>query len=138
MWRIGWEIFKDHPFFGVGDIDLAKVFKQYNRPYEKEIKGHLHNNFFHILATLGGFGIISLIILFFMVIRYSYRVFKLSQLKTFERAIVMGSLACIAAFLGSGLTEFNFGDHEIITMVWFSTGLVLAVKKILIKNDEQK
>lgn len=138
MWRIGWEIFKDHPFFGVGDIDLAKIFKKYNRPHEKEIKGHLHNNFFHILATLGGFGIISLIILFFVIIRYGYRVFKLTELKTFERAIVMGSLACIAAFLGAGLTEFNFGDHEIITMVWFSTGLVLAVKKILIKNDEQE
>ena len=138
LWRIGWEIFFDHPFFGVGDIDLAKIFKQYNRPHEKEIKGHLHNNFFHILATLGGFGIISILILFYMIIRAGFKVFHMTSSKTFERAIVMGGLACIAAFIGAGLTEFNFGDHEIITMVWFSTGLVLAVKQILIKNDEQK
>ncbi|MBN8546844.1 MAG: O-antigen ligase family protein [Ignavibacteria bacterium] len=138
MWRIGWEIFLDHPFFGVGDIDLAKIFKQYNRPHEKEIKGHLHNNFFHILATLGGFGIISILILFYMIIRTGFRVFHMTSSKTFERAVVMGSLACIAAFIGAGLTEFNFGDHEIITMMWFSTGLVFTVKQILIKNDEQK
>ncbi len=138
MWRIGWEIFKDHPFFGVGDIDLAKIFKQYNRPHEKEIKGHLHNNFFHLIATLGGFGIISLIILFYMIIRNGLKVFKITPVKSFERALVMGGLACIAAFLGAGLTEFNFGDHEIITMVWFSSGLIFAVKKILITNDDEQ
>lgn len=130
MWRIGWEIFNDHPFFGVGDIDLAGVFKEYNRPYEKEIKGHLHNNFFHLLATLGGFGIISVLLLFYMTILKMYKIFKTTEQKSFHRALVMGSLACFASFTGAGLTEFNFGDHEIITMVWFSVGLSFAVAKI--------
>jgi hypothetical protein len=42
----------------------------------------------------------------------------------------MGSLACFASFTGAGLTEFNFGDHEIITMVWFSVGLSFVVAKV--------
>lgn len=130
MWRIGWEIFKDHPFFGVGDIDLAGIFKEYNRPYEKEIKGHLHNNFFHLLATLGGFGIISILLLLYMMLLKMYKIFKTTELKSFHRALVTGSLACFASFAGAGLTEFNFGDHEIITMVWFSVGLSFAVAKV--------
>ena len=131
MWRIGWEIFLDHPLFGVGDIDLAKIFKQYNRPYEKEIKGHLHNNFFHLLATLGGFGIISVIALFVMIIRKNLQVFRKTPEKSFERALVMGAMASFASFIGAGLTEFNFGDHEIITMVWFSAGITFAVQRLL-------
>ncbi|MBK6681806.1 MAG: O-antigen ligase family protein [Ignavibacteriales bacterium] len=130
MWRIGWEIFKDNPFFGVGDIDLAGIFKEYNRPYEKEIKGHLHNNFFHLLATLGGFGIISILLLLYMMLLRMYKIFKSTQQKSFHRALLMGSLACFASFTGAGLTEFNFGDHEIITMVWFSVGLSFAVAKV--------
>lgn len=138
MWRIGWEIFKDNPFFGVGDIDLAGIFKEYNRPYEKEIKGHLHNNFFHLLATLGGFGIISILLLLYMMLQKMYQIFKTTEQKSFHRALVMGSLACFASFAGAGLTEFNFGDHEIITMVWFSVGLSFAVAKVSGKLMKEK
>ncbi len=137
MWRIGWEIFLDHPLFGVGDIDLAKIFKQYNRPYEKEIKGHLHNNFFHLLATLGGFGIISVVMLFVMMIRKNLQVFRKTPGRSFERALVMGAMASFASFIGAGLTEFNFGDHEIITMVWFSAGVTFAVlKQLQLKQND--
>ena len=43
--------------FGVGDIDLSKLYKKYKRAEDKELQGHLHNNFFHILATLGALGL---------------------------------------------------------------------------------
>ncbi|KAA0252615.1 MAG: hypothetical protein EDM75_12065 [Chlorobiota bacterium] len=138
MWRIGWEIFLDHPLFGVGDIDLAKIFKEYNRPYEKEIKGHLHNNFFHLLATLGGFGIISVVMLFVMMIRKNLQVFRKTPARSFERALVMGAMASFASFIGAGLTEFNFGDHEIITMVWFSAGVTFAVLKQLQNKENDR
>jgi Lipid A core - O-antigen ligase and related enzymes len=138
MWRIGWEMFKDHPFFGVGDIDLAVLFKQYNRPYEKEIKGHLHNNFIHILATLGGFGFIVIVAFFTVIIRKSCQIFRKTPEKSFERALVMGAIGGFASFIGSGLTEFNFGDHEIITMVWFSAGLVFAIDRLMLYKKEKE
>ncbi len=55
LWKTGIRIFKDHPLFGVGDIGLGYYHKKYKGYYEKEIHGHLHNNFMHILATLGTF-----------------------------------------------------------------------------------
>ncbi|MCK7516579.1 MAG: O-antigen ligase family protein [Ignavibacteriales bacterium] len=60
LWRGGWEIFKDYPLFGVGDIGIEKYYVKYKRPYDKEIHGHLHNNYFHFLATLGLFGFLAL------------------------------------------------------------------------------
>jgi hypothetical protein len=69
LWRAGWKMFLDHPLFGVGDIDLAKYYVKYKRPYDKEIHGHLHNNYVHFLATLGLFGFLSLMYLFFKIFK---------------------------------------------------------------------
>jgi hypothetical protein len=34
------------------------------------------------------------------------------------RALVIGSVAAIAAFLVGGLTEYNFGDSEVVMVAW--------------------
>ncbi|MCH7828226.1 MAG: O-antigen ligase family protein, partial [Bacteroidetes bacterium] len=44
LWEAGWNMFLDHPLFGVGDIDLQNLYKEYKNYYDKEIQGHMHNN----------------------------------------------------------------------------------------------
>jgi hypothetical protein len=38
----------------------------------------------------------------------------------------LGAVASFIGFIFSGIGEWNFGDHEIITMVWFILGLNIA------------
>jgi hypothetical protein len=35
-----------------------------------------------------------------------------------ERALVAGSLAAITGFLVAGLTEYSFGDSEVVMVAW--------------------
>lgn len=126
LWRAGIKIFKDHPVFGVGDIDLAELYKHYKEPYHKEIQGHLHNNFFHILATLGLFGLLAVVFLFYKIIDIDVKIYKQMKDKAFASSYALGTLAAFCGFIISGLTELNFWDHEIATLIWFTLGLNIA------------
>lgn len=127
FWLAGIKIFKDYPIFGVGDIDLQKLYKQYKRPFDKEIQGHLHNNFFHILATLGLFGLLAVLYLFYKIILIDFNIYKAAKYKPFISSYSLGALAAFCGFLISGLTELNFWDHEITTLIWFTFGLNVAL-----------
>ncbi|GJQ63889.1 MAG: hypothetical protein SCALA702_29420 [Melioribacteraceae bacterium] len=123
LWKAGWEMFLDHPLFGVGDIDLAELYVKYKSPYAKEIQGHLHNNYIHILAILGITGFVVIMWLLGKIFILNMKIYQTFRDKEFLGSLALGSAGCFVSFLVSGLTEWNFGDHEIITMIWFITGL---------------
>lgn len=138
LWSAGWKMFKDHPFVGVGDIGLQTDYKKYKNPYDKEILGHMHNNFMHILVTIGIFGFLAVGFLLFKLLFINYKILKETRGVKFISSYALGTFGGYCAFLISGMTEFNFGDHEIITLVYFTFGLNLALynlfKKGLIKK----
>ncbi len=129
QWETGMKILRDHPVFGVGDIDMQKVFSEYKPYYLKENFGHLHNNYVHILVILGVFGFIVFIILLAKIFLTDFNIYKNSNGSSIEAAFALGTIGMFTAFLVSGLAEWNFGDHEIITMVWFTLGLNIALYK---------
>lgn len=130
LWRAGWDMFLEHPFFGVGDIDLANLYRQYKRPFDKEIQGHLHNNYIHILVILGGFGFIATMFLLLKVFLLNLKIFYNVRTIPFSSSYALGTLGGFVSFLFAGLTEWNFGDHEIITMVWLTVGLNIALHRL--------
>ncbi len=138
LWRAGIRMFKSHPLFGVGDIDLARLFIKYKRPFDKEIQGHLHNNFFHILATLGLFGFCAFLFLIYKLYKLYYTTYCAVKGNSFYTALAVGGLASITAFLVAGLTEWDFGDHEIITILWLITALMVAIKGFALTTPTAK
>lgn len=134
LWEAAIKMSRDHPLFGVGDIDLANLYRQYKHPWDKEIQGHLHSNFFHILATLGLFGLLAVCFLFFMYLRITFRIYKERINIPFVSSVALGVIGSFSAFLVSGLTELNFWDHEIATLIWFLFGLNFAFYKLTNKN----
>ncbi|MBT8390376.1 MAG: O-antigen ligase family protein [Ignavibacteriaceae bacterium] len=129
LWRAGWEMFKNNPIFGLGDIDLAKYYLKYKRPIDKEIHGHLHNNYIHFLATLGLFGFLALTFLFVKMFMVMGSHFKATREKPFINSYALGAIAGLASMLTAGLTELNFWDQEITTLVYFTVGLSIALFK---------
>lgn len=127
LWEAGYKMFLDRPIFGLGDIDLAKYFKIYKKPYQKEIQGHLHNNFIHILATLGLFGLLAVCLLFYKIILIDLKIYFAVKSQPFISSYALGAIAAFIGFLISGLTELNFWDHEITTLIWFTFGLNIAL-----------
>ena len=137
QWRAGWEILKDHPLFGVGDIDMHPVYKIYMNYFEKETYGHLHNNYVQLLAALGLFGFIIVIILLIKILLTHIKIYRTVKNEKFVSSYSLGALAVFVAFLVSGLAEWNFGDHEIITMIWFTLGLNLAFYRNFLSENKE-
>jgi len=135
LWTAGVKMFLDHPLFGVGDIDLANLYRQYKKKKKKEIQGHLHNNYFHLLATLGAFGFIAAMFLFWKIFSLLLKAYKRSADFPYASSFTLSALAVFASFLTAGLFEWNFGDHEIITFIWFVTGMAAALGKISQKRE---
>jgi putative inorganic carbon (hco3(-)) transporter len=127
-WSVGWEIFKDRPIVGIGDVSTDIKFKQYAPPQTKELAGHMHNNFIHIAVTLGLIGLTAFI---FMIIGFFKALFKVLigpvKIRGPSKAILLSTIAAFLAFNVNGLFEWNFGDAEIITIIWFLIGISLAI-----------
>jgi hypothetical protein len=43
-----------------------------------------------------------------------------------ERGLVIGSIAAITGFLIGGLSEYNFGDSEVVMVAWTIMALPLG------------
>lgn len=127
LWGAGIKIFSDHPVTGVGNIDLADLYRKYKNEYDKEIQGHMHNNFVHILVTLGVIGFAAFIFLLVKMFLLLHKLNKESKEVPFVSSYALGTMGGMTAFVVAGLTEWNFGDHEIITMVWFTLALSIGL-----------
>ena len=47
----------------------------------------------------------------------------------FASSYALGTIAALTTIIIAGLTEMNFFDHEIITLLWLTFGLNVAVYK---------
>ncbi len=126
IWRVGLKIFKDYPFFGVGDIDLGNVYRKYKDDYLKENFGHLHNNFIQWLVTLGVVGFAAIMFMLVSIFLLNIKIYRAVKDEPIASSFAVGAIASFVGFLASGLGEYNFGDQEILTMVWFTMGLNIA------------
>lgn len=129
--KVAFKIFAEHPFFGVGNIDFNETYKKYREPFDKYTYGHLHNNYTHILATLGIFGFVIFIVLLIKIFFIHLETIKLSQNKNFYNVLAKGLMAAFIGICTSGFFEYNFGDHEIATMLWFTVGMSLTIQRLM-------
>ncbi|TAK54974.1 MAG: O-antigen ligase family protein [Bacteroidetes bacterium] len=129
MWHVGWKMFLDNPLIGIGDIGTEVLWYRYS-DLNWGPEGHLHNNLFHWLATLGLLGFTIVIALFVKLWLTIAKIEKRQRTDWFFGSIPLGALAVYAGFHINGLFEWNFGDAEIIMLVWAITGMALASRKL--------
>lgn len=124
----GSEIFLENPLFGVGPGDLAKEYAEHLPSGAVFVHGHMHNIFLHIAVTRGVLGLASFIWLIIALYRLFISNLRLA-LPPPERAWVVGSLAALSGFIVNGLFEWNFGDAEVVTVLYMIVGSNLLLKR---------
>ena len=130
MISTGWRMFLDHPFFGVGDIDLKRLYVTYTVPIEEGEGGHLHNNVMMLLVTLGLPGFAASMALFVKLFLVELRSARGTKADPLLGSISAGCLAAFVGFQVNGLFEWNFGDHEIAVLFWFTAGVAIVSQRI--------
>ena len=129
MWEAGWRMLQDRPVLGLGPIDMKEPYQKYKMPEAREAVGHLHNNFVQVAATMGALGLLAFLYWIFAMLKSQVRSYrKVPGNERFMKGVVLGALAAYTGFLVNGLFEWNFGDSEVIMLVWLLTGLALSIE----------
>ncbi len=126
IWSIGLNILAEHPVFGVGMNNVKSHYRGRVTPAEHEkgwVYGHLHNTFLQILTMTGMFGLVTFFWFWAAISKWCLMV-AASNLPLWERGMAEAAFPIIVAFLGSGLTEYSFGDEEVTMLAFFSIGLL--------------
>ena len=88
----------------------------------------MHNTPLQILVERGVIGLAAW--LWIWVAFYAYAIGVLRRLApdaVAARTVVIGSLAAITGFLVGGLSEYNFGDSEVVMVAWAIAALPSVV-----------
>jgi O-antigen ligase len=128
-WQAAIEMFKSHPFFGVGVDRYGAFFYQYRAPKYPLIYGYTqtvtnaHNVFLEIFATAGIFtGIFYLSIIFFIAYR-AYRAIRNSQ--SGERLLISGIVAGWIGYVAQSIISVDVLALSI--WGWVFGGAIVAV-----------
>jgi O-antigen ligase len=130
MWRSGVAMWRERPWLGVGPGGVKREYPRYAIPEAaKKRTGHVHNTPLQILVERGALGLAAW--LWLLGAFYARAIGILRRLPpdaARERALAAGSLAAITGFLLAGLSEYNFGDTEVVLVAWTIMALPFAVE----------
>ncbi|MBI4247540.1 MAG: O-antigen ligase family protein [Candidatus Rokubacteria bacterium] len=120
MWGSGLAMAQDHPLTGIGPGQVKHEYRRYAMPDAlQKSRGHLHNTPLQILVERGALGLAAWGSIFVAFFWQAGRLLRaLPPGDTGGRAIVAGSIAAITGFLVGGLTEYNFGDSEVVMVAY--------------------
>jgi O-antigen ligase len=131
MWRSGLAMWRERPVLGVGPGGVKREYSRYALPEAiKKRTSHVHSTPLQILVERGVLGLAAWLALwaaFFT--RCAGLLRRLPAEAIVERTLVAGSLAAITGFLVGGLSEYNFGDSEVVMVAWALMALPWAVEK---------
>jgi O-antigen ligase len=131
MWRAGLGMIADHPFLGVGPGQVRAWYPHYRRPEAvRPSTGHLHNSPVQIAAERGLPALAVWIWLWMVFFREGVRILaRVGPDRPRDRALVCASLGGVSGFLVAGLFEHNFGDSEVVMLVYALMALPFIVEK---------
>jgi len=120
FWTAGAHMVRDAPLLGLGPGGVKQNYPAYRDPAARRPgTGHLHNNLVQIAAERGLLGLAAWLAIWITFGVRAGRIYAaLPAARADDRALVAGSLAAVAGFLVAGLFEYNFGDSEVIGLLW--------------------
>lgn len=120
MWRSGVAMWRPRPWLGVGPGGVKREYERYALPEAaKKRTGHVHNTPLQILVERGLLGLAAWLWIWAAFFREALGALRrLPADGARARALVAGSLIAIAGFLVAGLSEYSFGDAEVVMVAW--------------------
>jgi O-antigen ligase len=136
VWREGVHLLVSKPrhlLIGIGMDSLKSHWRQWGLFDKGRLPwGHMHSDVLQI-ALERGLPALSLWLAFlFVYARTLWRSLRSgAKLEWIERGILLGALGGLAGFFTSGLVHYNWGDSEVVMVMYFIMGLSLAIHRQL-------
>jgi O-antigen ligase len=128
LWDIAWDLFRAHPFFGVGMGDYTIEADKLLAGRKVTTTVDTHNVYLHILATRGLVGFVPFVFFWLVWLRELFRLRRRFEPGSLDHQYAVGAIAATVAVLLGALTELNIDDSEVFMTFMFATGLVLSAR----------
>ncbi len=129
MWQSAFNMFSDHPIFGVGTGNYTPLYQQkYILPQADEpFQMHAHSNYFQMLGECGLFGFVTYCASFGYIIYWSYL-----RRRNFFGMVLLSSTA---SFMIYSTTDYTFYGYVGMRILWFLIALC-AVGSFLCESEK--
>ena len=130
FWEGSLRILKDYPITGLGWEGFRLAYPRYKPPEGRYLVCHAHNNFIDVAVDSGFLGLGIFLWLLVTIYKVGFHIFK--ELKEgYFKGIAWGFLGSFTAFLIAGLSQYNFGDSEVVMLFYFLLGMVMVIPRIV-------
>lgn len=134
MWGVGIKIFKDYPVLGTGENEITSIYKSYKTPEFHGEGSHFHSNYIMILVTMGLTGFLIYIAFWLSLFYYligDYRKYAYNP----DRNLILGIILSVISLHVSGFFEWNFGDWEVMTVMYYLISIMFILKSINLNEN---
>jgi O-antigen ligase len=145
-WSAAWNIFVDHPLFGVGLRNLFHILPLYEPEALGDIfwtstvgksgaesfgVGHVHVDNFYMtsLAELGLVGMLPLVWVLATALRQSYANFRDAppDLKPYA----LGLFGGLVGMLLSAASAYGYSDHRLALLLWMMLAMIVVLQRLI-------
>jgi hypothetical protein len=134
VWREGVDLLVSKPrhlLIGIGMDSIKKHWRAWGMFDEGRIPiGHMHSNLLQIALERGVPALLLWLAFLLIYARTLWRTLHSGpRLGWIERGILLGALGGLAGFFTSGLVHYNWGDSEVVMVLYMIMGLALAIHR---------
>ncbi len=138
VWREGFHLLISKPrhlLVGIGMDSLKRRWRSWGMFENGRIPwGHMHSNLLQIALERGLPALLLWLGFLFVYARTIFRSIRGAQpTHWLERGILLGALGGLIGFFSSGLVHYNWGDSEVVMVLFMTMGLSLAIVRLLPK-----
>ena len=125
LWESGLQIVRDYPVTGIGPGMLSRTLPRYAHSESRYPRaGHVHNSPLQVAVERGLLGLGAWLWIWIAFARRGLRLWgSLPPGAMRERGLTAGAVAATAGFLAAGLFEYNFGDSEVLMLIYLTMAL---------------
>lgn len=125
IYRANLDIIDEHPVLGLGFGRYKTAARPYYDRYPAaDRRSHAHSNMLHIAAEAGLLGLAAFCLLFAVILRRGFEAVRAAP-DAGQWATAAGAWVGVATFCLAGLTQYNFGDAEVVMSMWLATALLM-------------
>ncbi|MBC7264632.1 MAG: O-antigen ligase family protein [Chloroflexi bacterium] len=128
-WKAAWDMFSDHPWFGVGIGNYPVVYERYAIPRWQDPLGHAHNYYLNTLAEMGLVGLGAYVLFVGAALATAWKAVRCSQ--GYWHGVALGAFGMFMH-----LSVHNFFDNLYVHSMGVQVGLLLGVIWLICRRAE--